>query len=273
MPGNRNLFSRSLALWLSLFFLSGCSNRSDNQQRADRSGTRETKNVLSVAAAANLRYVLEVLKEEYSRKHPEVEMKISYGSSGTLTQQILNGASFGLFLSADTDFPEEIEEKGHAAAPPVIYCYGKIALWSEVIDVTAGLGTVADASVKKIALANPNLAPYGKNSVQALQKAGIYEKVQSKIVWGENVSQAAQFVSSGNAELGFVALSILMAPELKNKGTYYVLSEAESSPIAQGAVVLKSESEQIASDFLQFLLSEKASKIWSQFGYQTPVKS
>jgi molybdate transport system substrate-binding protein len=223
--------------------------------------------VLSVAAAANLRHALDSIREVYLRTNADLNLRISYGSSGTLTQQILNGATFGLFLSADTVFPAKMAQEGIVKAGPVTYAYGKVALWSTSLDLTSGLASVLDPRVRRIAIANPKLAPYGKYSVDALQRAGVYSSVLSKIVWGENVSQAAQFVSSGNAELGFVALASLRVPNLPVDGTVYILSERESPPIAQAGVVLKSSQEKEATQFLTFLLSDEITDIWTHFGY------
>ena len=194
---------------------------------------------IKVAAAANLRFVLEDLKKDFISKNPNYRIEIVFGSSGTLTQQIINGADFDLFLSANTKFPATLDNKGFT-----------------------------NKSINKIAVANPELAPYGRNTVVALEKIGAYESLKSKIVWGENISQTAQFVSSGNADIGFVALSTVLAPEMRGKGNYYVLTSQEASPIEQGGVILKSGNQDYTSKFYSYITSETAKPIWAKYGYE-----
>lgn len=222
----------------------------------------------TIAAAANLRYVLEEIKTQYLKDNPELDLQITYGSSGTLTQQIINGAHFNLFLSADTIFPKKIEEKGLADSPIKNYCYGKVALWSSSIDVNQGLNVLLSPQVKKIAIANPEQAPYGKNTVNALKKQGLYNQIVNKIVWGENINQTAQFASSGNAEVGFIALSLALSPEMVSKGKYYLLPESVCSPIPQAAVLIKGqEKNEEADNFLNYMISSKCNDIWKKYGY------
>ena len=216
---------------------------------------------IKVAAAANLRFVLEDLKKDFISKNPNYRIEIVFGSSGTLTQQIINGADFDLFLSANTKFPATL-------AKPNVYTRGKIALWSMSIDVSKGLKVLENKSINKIAVANPELAPYGRNTIVALEKIGAYESLKSKIVWGENISQTAQFVSSGSADIGFVALSTVLAPEMIGKGNYYVLTSQEASPIEQGGVILKSGNQDYTSKFYSYITSETAKPIWAKYGYE-----
>ncbi len=227
----------------------------------------------TIAAAANLRYVLEEIKTQYIKENPKATIQITYGSSGTLTQQIVNGAPFDLFMSADTDFPNKVKEKGFASGEIKTYCYGKVAMWSLSLDVSKGINTVLLSEVKKIAIANPVNAPYGENTVAALKNQKLYDKISSKIVWGENINQTAQFAFSGNAEIGFIALSLALAPEMKSKGKYYVLPESICPPIKQAAVLVKGwEKNGEASKFLNYLTSSKCDDIWEKYGYGLPDK-
>ena len=225
---------------------------------------------ITVAAAANLRYVLEELKQQYVKSHKDTQIDIVFGASGTLTQQIVNGANFDLFLAANTKFPEEVISKGFGHGKSVVYCYGKVALWSMNINVKKGIkATLENPKVSRIAIANPKLAPYGKNTVETLEKLGLYNGIESKIVWGENINQTAQFVSTGNAQVGFVALSTILAPEMKGKqGKYYILTNEECTPIAQAGVVIKDKNTALAQAFLDYLLSDKAKPIWKKHGYE-----
>ncbi|WP_338372383.1 molybdate ABC transporter substrate-binding protein [Dysgonomonas capnocytophagoides] len=223
---------------------------------------------VKVAAAANLRYVLEDIKKLYEKENPKAKIDITFGSSGTLTQQIVNGAAFDLFMAADVDFPKKVKESGFANSEVKTYIYGKLALWSLTLDVSKGINTVLQSSVKKIAIANPKGAPYGESAVNLLKSKKLYDKISSRIVWGDNIGQAAQFAFSGNAELGFVALSLAMAPEMRNKGKYYVFNEKDCPPIEQAYVLIKgSEKNPEASKFINYAMSRKCDKLWSSYGY------
>ncbi|MDW9379492.1 molybdate ABC transporter substrate-binding protein [Chryseobacterium sp. JV558] len=250
---------------MSLLILSCTKNPSEHAQNGQSS-------VISVAAAANLRDVLEEFKEVYVKENPDRKVEISYASSGLLVQQIINGAPFDLFLSADSSFPEKIKDTHKAFGNSSVYTYGRIALWSSNLDVSEGLKLVLNPKVKKIAIANPKLAPYGKNAVEALKKSGLYTVIEHKIVWAENINQAAQFASSGNADIAFVALSNVIGKEMTGKGKFYELSEQESSPIPQSGIILKGKNTTEAQLFFDFIKSEKAIKIWKKYGYKPVIK-
>lgn len=188
-----------------------------------------------------------------------------------LVQQILNGAPFDLFLSADTQFLEKLKSAGKNYGNPKIYAYGKVVLWSLKKDVSKGLDVLQNPEINKIAIANPELAPYGKNTVEALKKSGLYSKIENKIVWAENISQVAQFASTGNADVGFIALSNAKNKDMMRRGNFYELSEKECAPIAQSGIVLKGKSQTESQDFFDFINSEKANEIWKRYGYQTKI--
>lgn len=221
-----------------------------------------------VAAAANLRYVLEDIKKQYEREHPKTKVDITFGASGTLTQQILNGAAFDFFMAADMEFPATLKAKGSAIGSVVTYAYGKVAMWSKETNLSKGLNTVLAPDVKKVAIANPATAPYGENAVNTLKKQGLYDKIAGKIVVGENISQAAQFAFTGNAEIGFIALSLALAPEMKGKGYVYELPSDLCPPIAQGCILVKGwERNGEAARFMKYVLSPKCDPIWKSYGY------
>jgi len=250
---------------ISLLILSCTKNPSEHVQNGQSS-------VISVAAAANLRDVLEEFKDAYVKENSSKKVEISYASSGLLVQQIINGAPFDLFLSADSSFPEKIKNTHKTFDNSSVYTYGRIALWSSNLDVSEGLKLVLNPKVKKIAIANPKLAPYGKNAVEALKKSGLYTVIEHKIVWAENINQAAQFASSGNADIAFVALSNVIGKEMTGKGKFYELSEQESSPIPQSGIILKAKNTKEAQLFFDFIKSEKAIKIWKKYGYKPVIK-
>lgn len=226
---------------------------------------------VTIAAAANLRYVLEEIKNQYKKEYPKAEIQITYGSSGTLTQQILNGAPFTLFMSADTKFPQKIAKQGFAASSIKTYAYGKVAMWSSSQEVSKGLHLVLSPEVKKIAIANPDNAPYGSNTVKALTSQQLYNKITKKIVWGENINQTAQFAFSGNAEIGFIALSLALSPEMKNKGRYYVLPREICPWVEQAAVLIKgSQDDEETLRFFKYINSPACNSIWEKYGYGLP---
>ncbi|WP_419867983.1 molybdate ABC transporter substrate-binding protein [Chryseobacterium sp. CT-SW4] len=267
--GVKSIFKIKFLITISLLLLllTGCK-----KSGREASGNPAVKPQLSVAAAANLRDVLEELKKKYISEYPGKKIEITFGSSGMLVQQILNGAPFDLFLSADTKFPEKLQQAGKTLGTPEIYAYGKLALWSTRQDVSKGLTVLLDPRIKKIAIANPELAPYGKSAVEALEKSGLYDKVNHKIVWAENINQAAQFASSGNADTGFIALSNALNKEMKKRGKYYELPENISPPIAQSAIIIKGKNEDEAKEFMEFIRSPKAGAIWKSYGYKTAAE-
>lgn len=224
---------------------------------------------VKVAAAANLHYALEQIRKQYEKEYPNISLEITYGSSGTLTQQILNGAPYDFFMAADKDFPEKLAQKGATAGEVKPYVYGKLVMWSSNTNLSKGVSSVLSPEVKRIAVANPVTAPYGKAAVDVLKRQGLYNRIASKIVWGENISQAAQFAFSGNAEIGFIALSLALAPDMKGKGTFYVIPESMmSAPIEQDCVLIKrKEMHSEAMKFMKYVMSSKCKAIWEKYGY------
>jgi len=229
---------------------------------------------VNIAAAANLRYVLEDIKTVYVKQNPKAKVTITFGSSGTLVQQIMNGASFDLFMAADNEFPLKLKDKGMTTGPMSTYAFGKLALYSTTLDVEhKGLGVLKDPSVHKIAVANPETAPYGNRAIDLLKKQGLYEQLKSKIVIGENISQAAQFAFTGNAEIGFVALSLALAPEMAGKGNYYIVPQKLYEPVEQTCILIKTPVLNTeAGKFKKFVLSPATKAIWEKYGYSVPEK-
>lgn len=223
---------------------------------------------VKVAAAANLRYVLESIKETYESANQGVQIEITFGSSGTLTQQIAHGAPFDFFMAADVDFPVKVKEMGFASGDVKTYAYGQLAMWSLSVDLGGGIQAVTLPSVRRIAIADPKKAPYGENAVEVLKSQGLYDKIAKKIVWGENISQTAQYAFSGNAEIGFIALSLALAPEMRGKGFLYLFPPEICPPVEQACVLLKQgEANPAARDFMDFVLSPACHKEWTGFGY------
>ena len=230
---------------------------------------------LVVAAAADLSSALKEISDEFQKK-TGISVKLSFGSSGALTQQIQNGAPFDVFFSADMDYPRQLIAAG-AADEATLYQYavGKLALWvpaDSPLDVEhQGLKILLDPAVQKIAIANPQHAPYGRAAVAALKHAGLYDKVADRLVLGENVSQAAQFAESGNAQAGFVALAHAIAPSMQGKGKYYVVPTDSYPALVQGVVVLShTQHKKEAESFLQNVKSKQTADIFKKYGFTAP---
>ncbi|MDP4240634.1 MAG: molybdate ABC transporter substrate-binding protein [Bacteroidota bacterium] len=229
---------------------------------------------VNVAAAANLRYVLEEIKTAYVKQNPKAKVNITFGASGMLVQQIQNGASFDFFMAADNEFPLKLKEKGLTTGAMATYAFGKLAIYSTTLDANKrGLGVLRDPSVKKIAIANPETAPYGNRSVELLKNENLFEQLKSKIVFAENISQAAQYAYTGNAEIGFTALSLVLAPEMAGKGSHYIIPQNQYKPIEQACILIKRPVLNTeAAKFKKFVLSPATKSIWERFGYSIPGK-
>jgi molybdate transport system substrate-binding protein len=227
-----------------------------------------------VAAAADLNQVLPVVAERFERESGN-RVKLSFGSSGNFFAQIQNGAPFDAFFSADIDFPKHLESEG-LAEPGSLYEYamGKIVLWvpnGSGLDVSRGLPVLLDSRVRKIAIANPVHAPYGKAALAALQHEQLYERVKDKLVLGENISQTFELVESGNADVGIVALSLAMAPKVKDTGRFFVISQSSYPPIRQGVVVIRSsQHKDAAKAFIAYLKRPETITLLKQYGFEVP---
>jgi len=230
---------------------------------------------ITVAAAADLQFAFQDVAARFEKETGK-HVKLIFGSSGNFFAQIQNGAPFDLFFSADVDYPKRLEAAG-LAEPGTIYRYatGKIVIWApnqSKLDLSHGLQILLDPEIHKIAIANPDHAPYGRAAVAALRRENIYEKVSAKFVLGENISQTASFVVSGSADVGIVALSLALAPSLKQKGKYVEVPSDEYPAIEQAAVVLKSSpNKEIARQFLNFLKTPAIQDLLRTYGFSIPV--
>ena len=224
---------------------------------------------VKVAAAANLRFVFDEIKSSYSSTNPKVTIAPNFGSSGALLQQILNGAEFDIFMAADNSFPVKLKDQGAASGEIKTYALGKLVLWSNTVDVSKGLEMLTDPSVKRIAIAKPELAPYGDRAIEVLKSSGLYEKVKDKIIYADNISQTAQFAQTGNAEIGFLAMSLTLTPEMK--GSVYVIDPKSYKPVEQAMVQVKSwKTNPEAARFMKFVLSDQCKPIFEKYGYIVP---
>jgi molybdate transport system substrate-binding protein len=232
---------------------------------------------IRVAAAADLKFALDELGAQFEKQTGR-RINVSYGSSGNFFSQIQNGAPFDVLLSADIEYPRKLEAAG-LAEPGTLYEYavGRIVIWMPADARTdlAKLGWKAllEPGVERIAIANPEHAPYGRAAVAALGSAGIYEQVRRRLVYGENIAQAAQFVASGSAQAGILALSLAVSPPMR-EGKRWEIPANTHPPIEQGAVILKSaRDKEGARAFLAFLKSDGGRKILESYGFTLPVSA
>lgn len=258
MKINYKVFGRSSAfLVLFLLIVAGCSKPNKN---------------LVVATAASVQYVMKELIEEFQKEYG-IPTEMVVGSSGKLTAQIREGAPFDVFVSADTKYPLDIHRNGVGEEAPKVYALGALIVWS--VDSTLDLAAqdfLLNPSIKKIALPNPRTAPFGEAAVAAMQKMGVYEKVKAKLVYGESIAQTSQYIASGSVDVGFSALSVVMAKEMKGKGKWVAIDSTLYPPIEQAAILLQhsddSPKKKNARLFYDFLFSSKAKAIFTKYGYR-----
>ena len=230
---------------------------------------------LLVAAASDLGYCIDELVGAYRKTAPDAELKVSLGASGNFFAQIRNGAPFGVFLSADMDYPRQLGKLGAAdGATLTPYAIGRIALWTldPQIDPARGLASLAgDARIKRVAIANPVTAPYGRAARAALERDGLWQALQPKLVVGENIAQTAQFVQTGNAQIGIVSFATLRSTKLAGVGRYALVPHDSLPPIEQGAIVTRAGAgNPHAAGFVRFLGSPEARAILARNGFELP---
>ncbi|MCI0352069.1 MAG: molybdate ABC transporter substrate-binding protein [Acidobacteriales bacterium] len=228
---------------------------------------------LRVAAASDLAFVIPEIVAGFE-KQTGATVKVSLGSSGNFTAQIQNGAPFDVFMAADVGYPRTLIQAG-LADPATLYVYGsgRIVVWvpegSELDFERGGMRVLLDSRVKKVAIANPQHAPYGRAAMASLNYYSLDSALKQKLVLGENISQAAQFVQSGNADAGIVALSLVVAPAMREKGKYWLIPESSYPPLEQAAVALKSASDPaLARAFVDYLRSPAVVELLRQYGFE-----
>ncbi|HEY8550320.1 MAG TPA: molybdate ABC transporter substrate-binding protein [Vicinamibacterales bacterium] len=228
-----------------------------------------------IAAAANLNFVLTEIAEQFERdKGARVELV--FGASGTLTRQILDGAPFEVFLAADEEFPNRLTAAGLTRDAGVVYASGRLAIFAptgsplSVDERLEGLGRLVKAGgVTRFAIANPDVAPYGKAAEAVLRKHGLWDAIRPRLVLGDSIAQAAQFATAGNAVGGLLAYSLVLAPTFANRGTYAVIPEADHPPLRQRMVLLK-RAGPTAVQFYDYVQGEAARAIFRKHGYGVP---
>ena len=225
-----------------------------------------------IAAASDLKFALDSVITAFKKTNPG-KVDVTYGSSGKLFEQISNGAPFDVFFSADINYPKQLREKGLTTSEVYAYGVGRIVIWSKKIDPNKDeIKSLLAPSIRKIAIANPIHAPYGKRAEEALNYYKVYESVKGKLVYGENISQTAQFVTTGAADIGIVALSLALSPTMKKEGgKYYLIPETSHNRLEQGAVITRhGKGNALAITFMEFIKSNTANTILSHFGFGKP---
>lgn len=227
---------------------------------------------ITIAAAADLKFALEEVVATFKKGNPKERVEVVYGSSGKAHTQIQQGAPYDLYFSADIAYPRQLVADGHAVAPVRPYAIGRIVLWSATRDASRmTLSDLADPNIKRVAIANTKHAPYGQKARQAMVATGVWDKVVPKIVYGENIAQTAQFVYTGNAEVGILALSIALAPELAAKGKYALIADSLHEPLEQGFVITKRAKDNVlAKRFADYMGGPAARETMRKYGFVLP---
>lgn len=231
---------------------------------------------LSVAAASNIHFAFDELVTEFHASQPAIKVSVTYGSSGNFFAQLQNQAPFDLFFSADMAYPRKLADSGMALDEDVFfYAAGRLVVWilnSSPLELEQlGIRSLLAPSVKKIAIANPRHAPYGAAAVEALKALGVYDQVEPKLVYGENISQTAQFAQSGSADIGVIALSMALAPQMREAGRFWELPLDAYPRVEQGGIILHWTQEvEAARVFRDFVLGESGRKVLAQYGYLLP---
>lgn len=227
---------------------------------------------ITVAAAADLKFAMDEIIAAFRRANPGDQVDAVYGSSGKFRTQIEQGAPYDLFFSADIAYPRALAAAGFAATETRPYALGRLVLWSPVLDAGGmKLADLAAPGVTRIAIANPKHAPYGKRAEEALRTAGVWDKVAGKLVLGENIAQTAQFVQTGNAQVGLIALSLALNPELAGKGRYALIPDNLHQPLEQGFIVTRrAERNGLARRFADYMGKPEARAVMVRYGFALP---
>jgi molybdate transport system substrate-binding protein len=238
---------------------------------------KQSYSQITIATASDLTYALsEVIASCKSENH-DAAVAVTYGSSGKLCTQIAQGAPFDLFMSADISYPQQLIASGRALEPITPYGLGRIVLWSASLDAThLSLNDLRSDQIKHIAIADPSHAPYGLRAQEALTKSGLWDALRPRLVFGENVTQTAQFVYSGNAEAGIISLSIALSPGLVKKGGYSMIPDSLHQPLMQGFVITafgKENNFTSVKSFVRFLTTPKSRDIMEKYGFSLPRQS
>ena len=230
-----------------------------------------------IAAASDLKFAMDEICNDFNKIHSAINVEVSYGSSGNFYAQIKQGAPFDIFFSADASYPERLEEEDFAVkGQRQVYAIGKLVFWvskKSALNPKKGLLIVLNPKMKKLAIANPKHAPYGRAAEEALRYYEVWDKIQGKLVFGENITQTAQFVQTGNADAAILALSLALSPKMADEGKYWILPDESYNKLEQAYVVLqRGKDKSGVNAFLDFVRGKQGRKILSHYGYVLPKK-
>jgi molybdate transport system substrate-binding protein len=246
--------------------------RENGDTRPSPSAGSEQKRTLTIAAASDLKFALDELLEEFRAQHPGADVQVTYGSSGNFLAQLSNGAPFDVFLSADVAYPRKLAEQGLVADEVFLYAVGRIVVWvpkdSPLPLEQRGLEALREPAARRIAIANPQHAPYGRAAEAAMKSLGVYDTVKDKLVLGENIAQTAQFVQSGAADAGIIALALALAPAMKAQGSYWEVPLDTYPRMEQGGAILENTKElELARRFRDYLLGTEGKAMLKRYGF------
>ena len=224
---------------------------------------------LTVAAAADLKFAMDEIISLFKKNNPGEEVDVIYGSSGKFHTQIQQGAPYDLFFSADIAFPRQLVKAGFAASELRSYAFGRLVLWSANLDARKmTMDSLSDPKITRIAMANPKHAPYGKRAEEALRKAGLWDKVEQKLVYGENIAQTSQYVQTGNAQVGLIALSLAVSPDLAKLGGYWLIPNTLHEPLEQAYIITKrAKNNALAKRLADYMNSPPAHAVMTKYGF------
>lgn len=228
---------------------------------------------ITIAAAADLKFAMDELVTEFKRTNPGEDISVVYGSSGNFNAQIQQGAPYDLFFSADINFPRELVKTGAAGSTVKPYALGRIVLWSATMDASKmTLASLTDTKITRIAIGNPKHAPYGKRAEEALRASGLWDKVEPKLIYGENIAQTAQYAQTGNVQVAIIALSLALNAELSSKGGYALIPDNLHEPLEQGYVITKrAAGNTLAKKFADYMESKPARTLMTRYGFVLPA--
>lgn len=228
------------------------------------------KNTFRIATAASVQFAMEELVSEFERQ-TGVRPQVIINSSGKITAQVLSAAPYDVFVSADLKYPLYLQEKGLVKKGPEVYAEGRLVIWSVDSAITPSVENLPNPLITHIAMASPEIAPYGKAARESLEYFNMYEKLGPRLVFGESISQTNQFIISGAVGVGFTALSVVKAPRLEKKGRWSLVPPESYSPIQQGIAMLQQPSDsEIAAAFYDFMFTDTAQHILQKYGYGIP---
>jgi len=227
---------------------------------------------INIAAAADLKFAMDEIVAKFREANAKDDVDVIYGSSGKFYTQIQQGAPYDLYFSADIAFPRELAKSGFSFSEVMPYAFGRIVLWSATMEANKmSLDSLTSSKISHIAIANPKHAPYGKRAEEALRASRLWERVEPKLVYGENIAHTAQFVQTGNAQVGIIALSLALNPALANKGGYWLIPDTLHAPLEQAFIITKrAQGSDLAKKFADYMRSSATRTIMTKYGFVLP---